>query len=378
MGTLNTLASLSKVARMTAPALAILVLLAATPVTGLAQKKKATASKPATPAYKYAYEYGYRAGYEDGFAQGKADVGQPALTDFTQNDLYNRADRTYQDRMGPQLEFQEGYRLGFGLAYTDGYFGRAYTTAIPANLSKVVTSKVNAAGVTPSDSRGSTAQGDTGTFSDSGSRSGSGSGSGAGSATGSGSGSGSGSGGGGPGGRTSGLNRVPDGIEMKIRLQDRISTKTSKEGDQFNAVVLDPRDFSEAQIVGHIAKLKKAGDIKGKTELLLSFDTLTLRNGQTMSMAAQMVKVYGVESVKQTDDEGNVQTSDRSRDTIIRTGGGGALGAIIGGIAGGGMGAGIGAAIGAGAGIASVYIDGGKNLQLEPGTEMLIRTSAPK
>ena len=143
-------------------------------------------------------------------------------------------------------------------------------------------------------------------------------------------------------------------------------------------MVLDPRDFSEAQIVGHIAKLKKAGDIKGKTELLLSFDTLTLRNGQSMPMAAQMVKVYGVESVKQTDDEGNVQTSDRSRDTIIRTGGGGALGAIIGGIAGGGMGAGIGAAIGAGAGIASVYIDGGKNLQLEPGTEMLIRTSAPK
>jgi hypothetical protein len=53
------------------------------------------------------------------------------------------------------------------------------------------------------------------------------------------------------------------------------------------------------------------------------------------------------------------------------------LGAIIGGIAGGGKGAGIGAAIGAGAGIGSVYIDGGKNLTLESGTEILIRTSGP-
>ena len=233
MGTLNTLASLSKVARMTAPALAILVLLAATPVTGLAQKKKSTASKPVAPAYKFAYEHGYRAGYEDGYKQGKADVGQEALSDLTQNDLYNRADRTYQDRMGPQLEFQEGYRVGFGLAYTDGYFGRAYTTALPANLAKVVTAKLNAAGVTPSDSRASTAQADTGTFSDSGSRSGSGSVSGSGSGSVSGSGSGSDQATVDAEAGPRGANRVPDGIES----EDSPAGSHQHENEQGKAII---------------------------------------------------------------------------------------------------------------------------------------------
>ncbi len=90
-----------------------------------AQKKKSSGgSKSAAPTYKFAYEHGYRAGYEDGFAQGKADIGREQLRDFGQNDRYNRADRTYQDRMGLQIEYQEGYRSGFEIAYSDGYFGR--------------------------------------------------------------------------------------------------------------------------------------------------------------------------------------------------------------------------------------------------------------
>jgi hypothetical protein len=362
-----------------------------------AQKKKTTtSSKSGAPAYKFAYEHGYRAGYEDGYAQGKADIGRPQLRDFGQNDLYTRADRSYQQRMGLQLEYQEGYRSGFEIAYSDGYFGRAYSTAIPANLGRVVTAKLNASlstspspsvssstgsstgsstspstgpstGSSTSDTAGASPgqanpavtddRRDQGAYSESGSRSGSGSGSAS---------------------RQDAYSaRVPNDIQMKIRLQDRISTKDSHEGDRFTAVVLDPSTFAEAQLVGHIAKLKKAGNIKGKTELQLSFDSLTLRDGRTLGMSAQVERVYESKGVKQTDEEGNVQTGDRTNDAILRSGGGAVLGAIIGGIAGGGKGAGIGAAIGAGAGIGSVYIDGGKNLTLEPGTEILIRTASP-
>jgi hypothetical protein len=78
---------------------------------------------------------------------------------------------------------------------------------------------------------------------------------------------------------------------LKIRLQDRISTKDSQEGDRFTAVVLDPSTFAEAQVVGHIAKLKKAGNIKGKTELQLSFDSLTFRDGRTLGLTAQVERV---------------------------------------------------------------------------------------
>ena len=55
-------------------------------------------------------------------------------------------------RMGLQIEYQEGYRSGFEIAYSDGYFGRTYSTAIPANLGRVVTAKLNAS-LSPSGSR---------------------------------------------------------------------------------------------------------------------------------------------------------------------------------------------------------------------------------
>jgi hypothetical protein len=54
------------------------------------------------------------------------------------------------------------------------------------------------------------------------------------------------------------------------------------------------------------------------------------------------------------------------------------LGAIIGGIAGGGKGAAIGAIIGAGAGAGSVYVQGDKDLILEPGAQMTVRIGYPK
>ena len=60
-------------------------------------------------------------------------------------------------------------------------------------------------------------------------------------------------------------------------------------------------------------------------------------------MAAQVVKVYGEDSAKEVDEEGNVKSGSKGKTTAVRTGGGAALGAIVGGIAGGGKGAAIGA-----------------------------------
>jgi outer membrane lipoprotein SlyB len=73
---------------------------------------------------------------------------------------------------------------------------------------------------------------------------------------------------------------------------------------------------------------------------------------------------------------GNIETASKSKDVTIRTAGGAILGAIIGGIAKGGKGAAIGAIIGAGVGAGSVYVQGNKDLVLERGTEMSVRTSA--
>lgn len=380
-------------------AAAMLVLAAVSVAAAQTRSRRPALDQQSTTKYRHAYEHGYLGGYNDGFSQGKADTGGERLRDFMQNDYYARADRTYEDHMGTLIEYQEGYRAGFELGYGDGYYGRPYSTTIPTNLGRVVTASINAqtgrrqrddvayrsgregerhrtigedeqtrpAGEEegrrplerrsdrdiardPDDSQvddqiDNRPVGRAGNRGDN---------------------------------RPAARGGVPGGMQMKIRLNTRIHTKENREGDRFTATVLDPSTYEEAEIVGHIAKLKKSGNATGKTELSLAFDTITLRDGRTYAFDAQVERVYESETVKTTDEEGNVQTESRTKDTAVRTGGGAALGAIIGAIAGGGKGAAIGAVIGAGVGAGSVFIEEGKTLILEPGTEMLIKTAGPE
>ncbi|MBS1790342.1 MAG: hypothetical protein JST85_21635 [Acidobacteria bacterium] len=328
------------------------------------QRPTVVTNDPAS--YRYSYQHGYRGGYEDGFIKGKSDVNEGQPHDFQSSDAYNRADRSYKESMGTLIEYQEGYRIGFEMGYNDGFYGRPYSVSLPSNLGKVVIASVNAANIPPSTGRPRTAEenrtvAETRPVEQSEDRSrdreqtpp--------------------------PTTRTSrrGGITVPDGVQMKVRLNDEISTKTNREGDKFTAVVLDPSDYADAVVEGHIAKLNKSGKATGKTELALVFDVIHFRDGRDGRIAAQVEKIYQSEKVKTVDEEGNVESSSRTKDTATRTGGGAVLGAIIGGIAGGGKGAAIGAAIGAGVGAGSVFVEGGKELTLEPGTEMLIRTAAP-
>ncbi len=168
---------------------------------------------------------------------------------------------------------------------------------------------------------------------------------------------------------------IPRGTEIKIRLEDEIDSKKSRDGDRFRATVLSPRNYADATIEGHVAKIDESGKLSGKTQLALTFDRIRMRNGESGRMAAQVVKVYGEDSVKEVDEEGNVKSGSKGKTTAVRTGGGAALGAIVGGIAGGGKGAAIGAAIGAGAGAASTAIQGSNKVKLDSGTEILIRST---
>jgi outer membrane lipoprotein SlyB len=285
-----------------------------------------------TSSYRYAYEHGYRAGYEDGFAQGQDDFKANERRDFARSDAYRSADRTYESGMGALNEYKDAYRIGFEVAYNDGYYGRPYSTSMPTNLGQIVSGAETAATRPRSrdEVQTNSSRGDV---------------------------------------------YVPDGVELKVRLTSPISTKTNREGDTFTVTVLDPSEYADATITGHIAKINRSGKASGKTEMALAFDAITLRDRRNGSFAGQVERVYASESVKTVDEEGNVETASRGKDTAVRGVGGGALGAIIGGIAGGGKGAAIGAIIGAGVGAGSVFVQGGKDLMLDPGTEMLIRSN---
>ncbi|MGH9837297.1 MAG: hypothetical protein ACREEM_00760 [Blastocatellia bacterium] len=330
-----------------------------------------------TPAsFQYASQHGYKAGYEDGHVKGRSDFNEGKDREIEISDAYKRADRGYQASHGTRVEYQEGYRIGFEMGYNDGYFGRPFTISQPANLRKIVVAAINADGSAvattgptqaappaPVEAPTTTASGTGVSSSTNRPRASDDAGSSSSRSRSS------------RGGRDEIV--VRDGVSMKIRLNSEISTKTNREGDRFTAIVLDPSEYADAEITGHIGKLNKSGKASGKTELALVFDSIRTRDGREGRFAAQVERVYESETVKTVDEEGNVETGSRTKDTATRGAGGAVLGAIIGGIAGGGKGAAIGAAIGAGVGAGSVFVQDGKDLILSPGTEMLIRTAAP-
>ena len=124
---------------------------------------------------------------------------------------------------------------------------------------------------------------------------------------------------------------VTVGTDLKIRINDTLSSKDSRVGDRFTATVIDPSRFDEAVVTGHISSIQKSA--------------------------------------------GGVESGSRGKQAIKRGGIGAAAGAIIGGIAGGGKGAAIGLLLGGAGGAGSLAVQGSKELKIESGTEMLVHVT---
>jgi hypothetical protein len=167
---------------------------------------------------------------------------------------------------------------------------------------------------------------------------------------------------------------VPVGTDLKVRLNDTLSSKESRVGDRFTATVVDPSRFDEARLYGHISSIKKSGKVKGRTSMNLAFDSIELRDGRKGVLHGYVSRVYGDDSGR-ADNEGGVESGSRTNQTIKRTGIGAGIGAIVGGIAGGGKGAAIGLIIGGAGGAGSLAVKGSKELKIESGTEMLVHVT---
>lgn len=167
---------------------------------------------------------------------------------------------------------------------------------------------------------------------------------------------------------------VPVATDLKVRINDTLSSKDSRVGDRFTATVIDPSRFDEARIYGHVSSIQKSGKVKGRTSMNLAFDSVELRDGRKGVLHGYVTRVYGEGSGK-ADNEGGVESGSRTNQTVKRTGIGAAVGGIIGGLAGGGKGAAIGLIIGGAGGAGSLAIKGSKELKIESGTEMLVHVT---
>ena len=179
-------------------------------------------------------------------------------------------------------------------------------------------------------------------------------------------------------GANSGEFLMRDGETVVAILNNDLSTKQTKQGDRFAATVRDGQ-YEGAVIEGTVESVNQGGKLTGRSGMSLNFDTIRLRNGQTHRFAGILtnVRTLNGDSVK-TDNEGSAQGDNQTTQTVTRVGIGTAVGAIIGAIAGGGKGAAIGGIIGAAGGAGSVYVTGKDNLELPTGTELTIRSGAPR
>ena len=167
---------------------------------------------------------------------------------------------------------------------------------------------------------------------------------------------------------------VPVGTDLKVRINDSLSSKESRVGDRFTATVIDPSRFDEARLSGHVSSIQKSGKIKGRTSMNLAFDSIEMRDGRRGVLHGYVTRVYGDDSGK-ADNEGGIESGSRTKQTVKRAGIGATVGAIVGGIAGGGKGAAIGLIVGGAGGAGSLAVKGSKELKIESGTEMLVHVT---
>lgn len=145
---------------------------------------------------------------------------------------------------------------------------------------------------------------------------------------------------------------IPAGTVLHVRLQTTLTSKTSKEGDKFTAVIDKPVLVGGKEVVpegsiasGHVTFAKPSGRIKGKAEMRIVLDEITTPENSSFATAGTLEDTSGGPCAKPgSDDEGTIKGCGKSKKDLAKDA---ALGSA--------MGAGIGATIGLGSEIDCSY-----------------------
>jgi hypothetical protein len=175
---------------------------------------------------------------------------------------------------------------------------------------------------------------------------------------------------------------VETGTRIPLSLINSVSTKSTSEGDRLylesvfpilvdGRVVIPPGSY----VAGTVTQVKRPGRVKGRGELYLRFDSLTLPNGITRDFRARVGALDGRATEELQKDEGKIRSEGNKGGDARTVGeaaaGGASIGAIAGSVGGRpGMGVGIGSAAGAAAGLAGVLFSRGPDAVLARGTTL--------
>ena len=288
-----------------------------------------------------ALERGYRTGYSDGYNAGFKDVSDNAARNYQNKEDYQKADRSYNEAWGPVEDYRDGYQQGFEAGYTAGYERQQFNSTLPTGLHRrgnalaaLSTNNPVPNNTEPAVNPDTTAP-------------------------------------------PSGALSIPRNTILALELLTPISTDVSQRGDRLQAKVVEPNEFAGYIVEGRVTQIKRPGKVKGIAELQLSFDQIRSPDNRTAALHAELIEIIpmGGDVQPDVDPEGGVKGRDSTKDDAAKVGAASGIGAIIGAIAGGGKGAAIGAIIGGGAGTAGVMTQRGKDIRLDRGQRLKIRTS---
>jgi hypothetical protein len=149
---------------------------------------------------------------------------------------------------------------------------------------------------------------------------------------------------------------IPAGTSLSIRIDQRISVKTSRSGDGFTGEIVDPVMASDnrvllpkgTQVAGVVDASHRRGHFKGRSLLSLRLTSLTLNGTQYPLDTRDLAR----------------GKKGKGRRSAAIIGGGAGLGMLVGGLASGGAGLAIGGLAGGGAGTALAGLTGNRDIDI--------------
>jgi type IV secretion system protein VirB10 len=178
---------------------------------------------------------------------------------------------------------------------------------------------------------------------------------------------------------TGGATEIPQGTHVLLRMENSINTGTAQEGDFVYLRTASPISAGGQIVVpvgsyvqGVVSQSKRSGRVKGRAQLGIRLESLTLESGKVYKFSPHLSSVDSEDSgQKVTGKESTVQAgSDVGKDAeriAILAGSGAAIGGLTDRSW---KGAGIGSGAGAAVGLATVLLSRGKEVELRHGATL--------
>ncbi len=175
---------------------------------------------------------------------------------------------------------------------------------------------------------------------------------------------------------------LPAGTPVKVRLENALSTASSKGGDTFSgrvteAVLLDGKPVIPvgATVQGRVTQVSEPRRIAGKPTISMFPETLIMPSGDRFMLNATLVDT-SLRDGSDVNDEGQFKGKGHDGTDVTRIGMGTGGGMLAGGLIGGAKGMLIGGAVGATATVAH-WLGKKNSATLPAGTELVMELSHP-